>query len=318
MTLPVLRPSGLGRNMKCFGSSVLPHVGSESDATIAGNRRHKYLAEHPEIGLKLLGASGAQISNVQTEKKMSYKGMTGTADFVGYSGVIPVILDYKGRGEVDSPSQNNQLKAYALMEMQGPGMCMLAIANMTDEYECVNFESALVSHQQMMEFESELNVLKDRRNDYVTNGGTPELFIGAHCRYCPAISNCPAQTNLLKDVAMIPRDVAMTQQIAIQAWERKKALENVIEIVDAAIRNYASTSPFNIPGGKRVGPVEVAKDEIDPELALSVMPELGRLRENKLSKSAIEKAFGKEAIFRLRIAGAIKTILTEQVREYKI
>ena len=162
----------------------------------------------------------------------------------------------------------------------------------------------------LLTFEAELRA--------ALKGGPPTP--GEWCRYCPSFSACPAKIGLIiatfagqgKNI-LVPH---IDAENAADAYERLNAVKEVCGHVEAALKAYAAEATIPLGDGRYYGVVETIKEDIDAEKAselLGVVPGAFRF---STSKTAITKVYGKEALERLRAAGAVVRRSIKTVREF--
>lgn len=125
------------------------------------------------------------------------------------------------------------------------------------------------------------------------------LTIGPHCTYCPALSACPAQMNLVRTAVetafsrRLPGPEILTEENFGAAW-------NILEVLEAAVSRYRGTledftraRPVDVGGGYVIGPRPFVTDKIDPALARTVLTELF---DAQAGEEALKMTTGKERI----------------------
>lgn len=168
--------------------------------------------------------------------------------------------------------------------------------------------------------------------------------IGEHCRYCPAMSFCPAQTKLVKDLALsaasplTSADMAaqLTPESAREAWTKLKAAKGAIEAIDQAVRLFARQAPIDLGGGKWLGTktkttevmdggatLKVLRDKYGPEIADAVVEMTATktrlkdaMREVAAKNGSKIAALEAEVIDAVRAIGGIRSRTVEEIREY--
>jgi hypothetical protein len=325
VTLVKLRCSSLERALHCAGSTVLPSAGRTTDESSRGTDRHARLAKgEGERIVRSLPLPFGNFTVTAIEQAFENDYLTGHPDLVGETDDAIVVVDFKGPGDVTDAKDNAQLKGYALL-VQPHLMHATAwgvIIHVDDDLAVLSWDAAFYSEADLDAFEGSVIGLQAAREE-TTGGGHLALHMGEWCRRCDSFAFCPAQTNLVKDLAKVQRDAApLTPETAARAWAKLKAYKTLLETIDDALRDYAAEHPVDLGKGKVLGPIEVPREEVLPDIALEVLTEAyGRekvegLAELKLTKGAIEKTLGKEAIVLLRQRGACKTTLSVCVKEH--
>jgi hypothetical protein len=325
MTLVKLRCSSLERALHCAGSTVLPSAGRTTDESARGTDRHARLAKgEGERIVRSLPLPFGEFSVHAIEQAFEDDYLTGHPDLVGETTDAIVVVDFKGPGDVTAAKDNAQLKGYALLAQPHlmHATAWGVIIHVDDGLNVLGWDAAFYTEADLDAFQGSVIGLQTARED--ATGERPlTLHMGEWCRRCDSFAYCPAQTNLVKDLATIPREGGpLTPQTAASAWAKLKAYKTLLETIDEALRDYAAENPVDLGKGKVLGPVEVPREEVLPDLAFEVLAEAyGRekvegLAELKLTKGAIEKRLGKEAIVLLRQRGACKTTLSVCVKEH--
>jgi hypothetical protein len=104
--------------------------------------------------------------------------------------------------------------------------------------------------------------------------------VGEHCRYCPSLAYCPAQTAMVRRMAVEPEKVGadiralLTPETAGRAYERLRAVKAVLREVESALHAYASQTPIPLSDGSVWGPVTTDREELDAKVAYRVLSEL--------------------------------------------
>jgi hypothetical protein len=133
------------------------------------------------------------------------------------------------------------------------------------------------------------------------HAGARDLVVGTHCRYCPAIQNCPAQTTMVKaiaadtNMALTASDFAatLTPVPAAKAWGVIKAAKAAIELIEESVRLFAASTPIDLPGGKALGMVERESERVDGGVAWAV---LGKRLGKEAADAAVSMDTSKKAI----------------------
>jgi hypothetical protein len=159
----------------------------------------------------------------------------------------------------------------------------------------------------------------------VVAGQLPNVTTGAHCKWCPAIHVCPAQTGLARRLvadAITPaeRFATLAADDAGRAWEQLQRAKRLIEEIERALKARCDhDGGLPLPDGSRLQPQSVMRESIDSDRAVDVLAELwGRshadiraLFETKITKGSLAEAakfMGKDpdaALGALRSVGAV-------------
>lgn len=239
----------------------------------------------------------------------------GTADIVGLTdleaatGATVIILDVKtGWTDLGDAAKSLQLGFYAV----AAAMAYRAVRAVVGFIRLVDGEPRFFYGYLD---EIDLAAMKERLLDTilsceesmaeyeVTQKVTP--VVGAHCRYCPAYTRCPANATLLAEVVKAVGESTtqgvpeLTNETAPRVLQRIQAVKKVVEMTEEAVREYARAHPFDLPDGKRFGAVAVNVETIIPEEAVKVLPaeiyaEAAKT-ETSITKTALEEAIGARA-----------------------
>lgn len=116
--------------------------------------------------------------------------------------------------------------------------------------------------------------------DVVESGGVPVVTTGNHCKYCPALVNCPAQMKLVRMLASEPvsleKDImtALTPKTAPVAYQKYRQAQEILSRIRQALYLYAEEHPIEIGNGMVLGPVSVRSARLDGETVHTVMSEM--------------------------------------------
>ena len=377
----MISASALSRVRSCPGSEHLPHARRENEHATTGTILHKFLQDCNEVGLAealsrvpaehrpacaLIGLESLPVTDgtkYAAEVAFAFcvdtftareigRGLNRdyssckpseipmTADVVGLCEDAVLVADYKTGWSWQEPDSlqlkancvaaagaYRKPKAVAITVIVHPGADPVYLRHDMDEVALAQAAVELA------------HVVTQSRK-----AGPHDLTTGAHCRYCPALSYCPAQVKLVKDLAMsaasplTPADMAaqLTPQSAREAWLKLKAAKSAIDKIDEAIRLFATTTPVDLGNGKWLGPKASTTESLDAGKAMHFLKEkygddaANAVCELKATKSALEDwikvtavAKGKKAseireevMAGLKDAGAIRTKASESVTEY--
>jgi CRISPR/Cas system-associated exonuclease Cas4 (RecB family) len=179
-------------------------------------------------------------------------------------------LDYKSRERVTRARDNLQIisQAAALLSTQG------------DEVEIGlvyldNGESDLVT---WTAFDSPMLWRRLRAvADKARNAKPTQLHTGSHCKYCPALTVCPAQRATLATFVDVEAGIAtMTPEQVGEAHIKLKTFEQMAKRVEEAIKLRVSREPVPLPDGKLLSLVECrGRDKDDVNAMKEKLSELG-------------------------------------------
>ena len=174
----------------------------------------------------------------------------------------------------------------------------------------------------------------------VEAGRVPDVLLGPHCRYCPAMSSCPAQGGIVRQlVADVPdadtiseRMLALDAASAGRAWARMEQARALLDIIERALKaRCGAEGELPLPDGRVVRAVEVSRESIDVEAAVPALAAHLGIDEatvraactvslTKTAAEALTRAAGGKpsaAMVALRAAGAVKATTTTSYRVSK-
>lgn len=251
--------------------------------------------------------------------------MVGTVDVVGIeNGERALVWDYKsGRGHVTRASQNWQTWTYQLMVARAFGLRRakggIIRANETGTWYdvCEMDELDLAQHA------ARLRELLDTRANVIAAKMKGEAWVadiephqGPWCRYCPAAATCPPRVRALVALGSASSvsdtlralSVELTPETAAKAWHRLKNARAMLDLVDAAIREFARDTPVDLGDGVVLGERRKTSESIVADRARKVLgdtlgAELGTIvfgsavkQEVSLTKDALRKALARYVV----------------------
>lgn len=191
--------------------------------------------------------------------------LAGTADLVRVAGDTAVVVDVKtGRGWLPKPSESGQLKFLALAVSAAYGVSEVSVGHLKLrddgrawlELDTLDALALADARDQLMDAAARVAL------------GEVAPKEGPWCRYCPGFASCPAKAALA--AASVGAPAVLTPETAAAAWQRLKDVRQVLDRVEAALKEYAQESPFPLPEGWEVGPVESRRETVDGAKAESV------------------------------------------------
>jgi hypothetical protein len=205
------------------------------------------------------------------EGKLEPGEMAGTEDVVGITEDAVVVYDYKsGFGHVPPAAENWQLKfgALAAARTYGKGRALVGIIRLQNgdpwhdeaELDELDLEAAAVELRALaLRVKEEESRLRD--------GAHPRTVTGSHCKYCPALPHCPAQTSLVRELgfaAIDPGKPVITEENVVALYEKLEAVDRLRDMMWESLDAYATAHPVQLPNGDVYGPCETEKETIDP------------------------------------------------------
>jgi hypothetical protein len=367
--------SGVERVMACAPAAVLPHSREVREPALRGNAIHdflfnlnsnardkalllvpdKYREACESIDLEKLPPPGSGAGEVafaydtradtarelgrglnRNYGQLSPWEIAGTVDWVGVSGSMVVVVDFKsGFGEVTAAPRNAQLRIGALASARAYGCtsARVAIAKVRDnfvwwdwaEFDALDLDAIAAEVRAMTE-------AVDIENKRVAGGQSPNTVQGLHCRYCPAFTACPAKMNLVLAVVHDAQRGAELPTLSEANFpavlDRLEAAEAALKRVRETVEEYATATPVMLPNGDIYGPVETPRETIDAEKAGSLLASRfpgvsAQAMEPKMTKTKLIAALKKAganpdlALDMLRRGGAIKETVSIQVKRFK-
>lgn len=229
---------------------------------------------------------GRGLTREQAYANLAPAEIGGTADVVGISedGLTVIIFDFKfGHSPIAKAAANWQIRflvmaaARAYGAIQGRGALIHVKTNGLPFYDAAAFDAfevALIAHETAGLYERAARAEQAHRA-----GEVPPCTTGEHCRYCPSLAYCPAQTSLVRTVVgeleAGDLDRPLTVATAAEAWQRVKAIEAWAKRAKAVLVTYAAGNPIPLPGGLVLGSVtEAANERVDGATARAVLLDL--------------------------------------------
>lgn len=252
------------------------------------------------------------------------------------------IADWKtGFSWIEHPYSNPQLRAYALMAARAFGAVRVVVLivvfdedgkprTMRAEFDEMDLDG--IAH----EVRSTIIAVDALRRRAASGPAgrilSSEVTLGEHCRYCPAIFNCPgiavAATALVEQAE---GNEPLTEESLGRAWVVVTAVLAAAEKVKKILRPMVADlidrtgEPFPLPNGKMVKRIEYTVDEIDLVRAARLAIETSGtaaplMQQASLSKAGVVRAFeGNEDeaaafIERLRMRGGVTAEAREKIQ----
>lgn len=258
------------------------------DALPAGDHELAYAYDVATDGARFLG------SWIERAYQVGPTEVSGTADLVcPPTAERPrwLVVDFKGEEEVTPAATNLQLGFY--------GLCVARV-QCVDEIDVaigylghgggIRWDRASLGPfdiEAVAERVRNVHAAVETARALLAEGGTPDFATGLHCRRCPALTMCPAQVALVREVALSVRPEAtdagdVTQQMTAKlaslsdrdagfAWVRVQLLEELIAAMKASLRARAEVKGLPLPDGEQLIPTEVVRRSIVVDKALPVL-----------------------------------------------
>lgn len=213
--------------------------------------------------------------------------VAGTADVVtadAASGAATV-LDYKtGHERVTPARENPQMRTLAVATAAlWPLESVRPVIVYIDERGALSVDEGRPWDGWDLDgFRAELMRMAERVRvaaAVVDTGGVPDVCPSeSACRWCDAVTHCPAHTALARAMVtdLAGLEAAMGQlspEQAGEAWTKVRTAKKLLRTVEDGLRRYAQHTPVPLPSGKRLA-VADGNREIDPVIAFRVLGEM--------------------------------------------
>lgn len=341
--------SALPRFMACRGSASLPHVRTVEDSdTRRGTVLHEFvlLGKAPPAEFReecqALDLSAAP-DGFTTEVAYAYDPnndaghllgrelgraypewaselICGTADWVRVDADSVTILDLKtGRTSLSDARWQLVGLALAACRWHGKSSATIGLGHIIDGVLVWGARETLDA--------MDLAAAAEEIRGAVDSAPSQDLVEGPHCGRCPAFAACRAKQALAASLVGLP-ELRLDNESIPRILQAVEHGERVLKEVRAAVREYVTHNPVQLPDGSVLAMQEVARESIDAEKARAVLPmEVWEAAvETKMSKTALDAAlreacpkrgYKAEVYAQLRAAGAITTSTHQELRKVK-
>jgi hypothetical protein len=282
-------PSGssVERALSCTGSVTLPSFDNVNEFAEAGTVLHEYIdnaleygvevalakvpPEHTDAALAIKIAGIEKLPGHEGELALAYDLLADTTRVVGQrigrdygprlkpSEIFLTIdaaghdeskvyaIDYKTGFKQVSPAKSNwqlRLGALATARLHGASKAWVAIVYTKGKLytDWAEFDS--------IDLDSFADQLKDAYKAWTS--AKPRFTTGAHCGYCPAISQCPAQAGLWKTLTGKADNLD-----PVELYELFRAGQAQLKALESTLRAVATQQPIELGDGRLYG---IAKD----------------------------------------------------------
>ena len=337
----MIRPSASNhpRVMNCPASAVLPQIRDTGPAAERGIGVHEYI---PRAMVDRDAALAMCPDSIRTlceqidlgdvpmgehEVQMSYDGWPGRADVIEQAKKGTIVWDYKTGKDVGPPAENKQLRTLAWLRARETGQELIGIGIIyiwTDgslhrdgPYWLDTLELDVIEND-LEKLSKELAWDTERLAD----GDPITVKTGAWCRYCPALTSCPAQLSLVRRIA--GNGLEGGSRADLYRWLR--ALEDLVNKAKQAMALSAMDDPIDLGNGTCYGikPGGGREYVTDPKLAYQALLKkfgsqaaIDSVSGVKMSKASIKASVGVAGIEAVRAAGAITAKANERPEEYR-
>lgn len=220
------------------------------------------------------------------EYEVSDDEVPGTSDVIGVTPDAVVITDYKlGHSRLPPAKESGQLKTLALAACRALDRDRAIVSYLrprrdgsepwTDraELDAIDLDAHAFALTRAAN-----QVLEARA--IVAEGGTPNTTLGRHCKYCPALRVCPANTHLLRQLAgdealqelgtLTPANVEQ----AAHVYERIQTVRQVLNIVEGAVFAIGSREEIPLSNGEVISEVVTKRETLAGPVVRQVLQEL--------------------------------------------
>lgn len=239
----------------------------------------------------------------------------GTADLVFTDGDDHVVhvWDFK-TGRIAVSPDTWQLKFLALAACRFSGATQARVSIMQLGFSGKWFQATEeYGPWDLDEFAATLQQLPAR-------AATASFSPGDHCRYCPSIAYCPAQSALARSIVQtselpVAQDLpgavmALTLEQAGELWPKVQRAEALIESIKDALKTRARQQPLPLPDGREVKEITEQRRSVKPGIVPMLVGLVGAeavLEIASVSAADVEKKFPKEIVDILRSQDLIGT-----------
>lgn len=283
---------------------------------------------YAEQALYLLPASD-EAGLLEGEHHRDYSGapegaVVGTADAIAVEDDAVIVTDWKtGKSEIPHPAENYQLRFLGLVAARSFGK-----KTATVQIGAIRTDSSLELRSHTLEAEDldavENELVRVARSVEAARDGQPVYREGSHCRYCPAIANCPAISGAAQSILDGPPE-EMTPKLAAETWSQLQAVEAAAKRVRESLQEYVYGREVPTAEGKVLKVVETRRENIDSEEAFPILrshlPDETLARIVSFTKTSLSRELGKEAsgdaMDAFRRAGAVTDSYSESLREQR-
>lgn len=272
------------------------------------------------------------------------RDIAGSADLVGLTPDAVVVIDYKtGRMPVTRCRDNWQMRGLAVMAARalGRSRAQAAVLYLDDDgrprYDWASWDAfdldGFAAEMQHMG-----GIVLDK------TAGLPTLRTGSHCRYCPALTTCPAQGAFVRQLVATPTETLAELEAGLKddetarlVFERVEAVEAVIKKAKAALYDRACSRPIPLGNGEAFGLTESSRESLKGNVAWDVIAKLhgpavaDAAVELDATKAGIKRALAavatetgrkvtaleREALDAIRAAGGAETKTTRAVKVHR-
>lgn len=171
----------------------------------------------------------------------------------------------------------------------------------------------------------------------------PRIVVGEHCRWCPALTTCPAQGALVRRLVATPEEAEADfkrglsdNDMADLVYRRLVAARKVIDAAMGAVYARAAQTPIKLSSGMVLGMHTTERESLDADVVAAVVRELhgeanvikaveaeatkasvGRLsRQLKAEMGGTMTEYTKKILEAVRARGGVRVKQSTKVQEY--
>lgn len=188
--------------------------------------------------------------------------VSGTLDLVATVDGRTLVVDFKGMEEVEPAASNLQLGFYALCVARTEGLDEVDVAIVYIGHSGdLRWDRATLGAFELEAIAARVRAVVARitaARRLVVSGQLPDFSTGLHCKRCPSLPLCPAQTAavrlLLADPPTPDQLALLSDEDAGLAYARLAVAEAVLDQAKASLRARAELKGLPLPDGQWLRP----------------------------------------------------------------
>lgn len=229
--------------------------------------------------------------------------VTGTADVVcppAEGRPQWLVVDFKGTEAVEPAGSNLQLGFYALCVARAYDLDAVDVAIVYIEHDgSLRWDRAHLDTFALEAIAARVRAVVAAVARMSALAEPDGYATGLHCRRCPALALCPAQTRLLLALLADPPTpeglATLSDEDAGRAWVALRVATEQLDRASAAVHARAQVRGLPLPDGGQLVPVEVTRRALDLDKALPVL----RARFGQQVDAEVEQSIKAEVVARL-------------------
>ncbi len=210
---------------------------------------------------------------------------SGTTDIEGDTiDGVSVVVDIKTGLDVGHPADNWQGRFYSLCRarVRGASRAEFRVVYVAPSgkhrVESATFDAFDIDSAAIEVTDVYRRAVRVRKA--VIETGDFSVSSGDWCRYCPAMTACPAKTALARSALpelteIRDRLLAMPKDEQAAAYLRAKEIEAVLDVVLEGLKDLAKQEPIPLPGGKELRRLTVVQERLVQARAIDALRERG-------------------------------------------